>query len=85
MLSSNSKQFNNPNQTDVFVDYGPQKDSQGRNREDIVNASKSLNKEVLDSITFKNGEYYIEGKKADDWISKSEALHSGGPVRNVDF
>lgn len=76
------KQFNNPNQLDAFRDFDAiksnsveeLKDSQGRTRKNIEDASKSLKPEVLNSITFKNGQWYIEGKLADEWISEDEDL-----------
>lgn len=73
----------NRNQLDFFSSLGyfeiknpeASKDSRGRTREDIAKASKSLNPKILDSITLKNGEYYIEGKLADEWIAQDESLH----------
>lgn len=46
-----------------------EKDSKGRTRADIIKESRSLNQKIIDNIFFKDGEYYIEGKLADDWIS----------------
>jgi len=51
------------------------KDSKGRTRSDIIQKSKSLNKQVIDSISFKDGEYYIEGILADKWISQNNYLY----------
>ena len=75
------KNIGNPNQLDAFKDLPqqmPEKDSLGRTREDIEKASKSLKKEILNSIEFKNGKWFIEGMDADIWISADEELNKKG-------
>lgn len=72
------KAFNgNPNQLNIFETPPPQmveRDMQGRTRTDIKKACKSLNEQVLKSITFKDRYWYIEGMDADTWISIYNSL-----------
>jgi hypothetical protein len=51
-----------------------EKDLSGRTREDIEKESKSLVKEVIDSITLKDGQWYIKDILAGQWI---EAQNKG--------
>ncbi len=51
------------------------KDTLGRNREDIIKASKSFNDEIIASIVFKDKKWFIEGEDADKWITKNEEFH----------
>ncbi|MFZ3015729.1 MAG: hypothetical protein WA101_01845 [Minisyncoccia bacterium] len=64
--------FSEPEKTEEKI---IEKDSKRRTRSDIIIESRSLKKDVIDSIVYKNGEYYIEGKLADDWISQDRDLH----------
>jgi len=52
-----------------------EKDSKGRTRADIKKESKSLSERVLGSITYQDGQYYIEGIPADEWIARDDELN----------
>ena len=69
------KNIGNSNQLDAFANLPPEKDSKGRTRKDIEKECKSFKKEVLNSIEFKRGKFYIEGKDADEWIAEDELLN----------
>lgn len=53
-----------------ILEQSEKKDSKGRTLDQIKKESRSLKEEVLQSIVFKNGEFYIQGIPADDWIAK---------------
>ena len=62
------------NQLDMFKAPLPNTDSQGRSLEEVKKATKSLNQEILDSITLKGGEYYIDDVQIDKWIELNDKL-----------
>jgi len=51
-----------------------EKDSKGRTLSDIIIESKTLSQKVIDSILYKDGEFYIEDMIADKWISINNEL-----------
>jgi hypothetical protein len=50
------------------------KDSKGRTRKDVINESKIINPDIVASITFENGQFYIQKELADKWISRQDGL-----------
>ena len=63
------------NQLDMFKAPLPNTDSQGRSLEEVKKATKSLNQEILDSITLKGGEYYIDDVQIDKWIELNDKFY----------
>lgn len=62
----------------LMRDYVKEKDSKGRMLIDIITDSRIINKKVLDSISYDNGEFKIENKPADEWIEMDRRLNEKG-------
>ena len=60
-----------------------EKDSKGRTRDDIIEESgvNEKDQKFLDSIVFKNGEFYIYEMPADKWISDNKKIF--GPKKEI--